>query len=67
MDFAGRPFGSMPDLLAIAERVSKLRAICTKCGDEACRSQRLTDKKDVVALGAGDTYEARCRRCFILS
>ncbi len=64
MDFAGRPFGSIPSLLAIADRVSKLHAICTKCGDDACRSQRLTDQKDVVALGADDTYEARCRRCF---
>ena len=66
MDFAGRPFGPIPHLLATAEKVSKLRAICTKCGDEACRSQRLTNEKDVVALGADDAYEARCRKCFTL-
>ena len=65
MDFAGRPFGAIPHLLAIADQVSKLHAICTKCGDDACRSKRLTDQKDVVALGANDTYEARCRRCFV--
>lgn len=64
MDFAGRPFGSIPSLLAVADRVSKLHAICTQCGDDACRSKRLTDQKDIVALGADDTYEARCRRCF---
>ena len=63
MDFAGRPFGPMPHLLAIADAVTKLHAICTQCGDDACRSYRLSNQKDVVAIGANDTYEARCRRC----
>jgi len=64
LDFAARPFGPIPELLAIAEEVHKIHAICTKCGDDASRSQRLTKEDAVVALGASESYEARCRACF---
>jgi len=67
-DFRGEPFGSMPALMAEAERVSKLHAICMTCGDEASRTQRLVNGKParyddpVVIVGASELYEARCRR-----
>ncbi len=69
MDFRGRPFGPMPYLLAVAERVDKLRAICVVCGAEASRSQRLIngrpayDDDPTVLVGAEEVYEARCRHC----
>lgn len=69
MDFRGRPFGSMPALLAIAEKVDKLHAICVVCGDPATRNQRLIDGKPAPAegptihVGGSESYEARCRRC----
>ncbi|MCA9943317.1 MAG: thymidine kinase [Anaerolineales bacterium] len=69
MDFRGVPFGPMPDLLARAELVSKLHAICVVCGDEASRTQRLIDGQPaafddpVVLVGAAEVYEARCRDC----
>ena len=69
MDFRGRPFGSIPALLAIAEKVDKLHAICVKCGDPATRNQRLIDGKPAPAegptihVGGSESYEARCRRC----
>jgi thymidine kinase len=68
MDFRGRPFGPMPDLLAEADEVVKLRAICAVCGRDASRSQRLIDGKPAPAsaptilVGAQETYEARCRQ-----
>jgi thymidine kinase len=68
MDFRGRPFGPMPDLLAEADEVVKLRAICAICGRDASRSQRLIDGKPAPAsaptilVGAQETYEARCRQ-----
>ena len=67
MDFRGEPFGPMPILMSKAEDVSKLHAICVKCGEEASRTQRLVDghpaKYDdpVVIVGASELYEARCR------
>jgi thymidine kinase len=67
MDFRGEPFGPMPLILATAERVDKLHAICMVCGDEASRTQRLVNgqpaKYDdpVVIVGASELYEARCR------
>ena len=64
MDFSGRPFGSMPGLIAIAEYVTKVHAICVKCGDIANYSYRKVVNEHKVMLGAKDTYEARCRRCF---
>ena len=68
-DFRGVPFGPMPDLLARAEEVQKLHAICVVCGEEASRTQRLIEGKPaafddpVVLVGAAEVYEARCRRC----
>ena len=62
-DFRGLPFGPMPELLAIAEFVTKSLAICMVCGNPAGRSQRLTRDSERVVLGAQDSYEARCRRC----
>ena len=67
MDFRGEPFGPMPLILARAERVDKLHAICMVCGDEASRTQRLVNGKPakyddpVVIVGASELYEARCR------
>ncbi len=71
-DFRGQPFGPMPELLARAEQVSKLHAICVVCGDEASRTQRLIDGKPaafddpVVLVGAAEVYEARCRECHVV-
>jgi len=63
MDFRGHPFGPMPKLLAVAESVTKLSAICVVCGQPASRSQRLVGDQGVVAVGAAESYEARCRFC----
>jgi thymidine kinase len=65
MDFEGRPFGPMPMLMAIAEYVTKVHAICMKCGDLAAFSLRLTGEKEKVVLGEKESYEARCRKCFL--
>jgi len=68
MDFRGEPFGSMPELMSMAEHVSKLHAICMTCGDDASRTQRLVNGKParyddpVVIVGASELYEARCRQ-----
>ncbi|MCG8322205.1 MAG: thymidine kinase [Cytophagales bacterium] len=64
MDFSGRPFGSMPALMAVAEFVTKVHAICVICGDVASYSFRLNQSKEQVLLGETQEYEARCRRCF---
>jgi thymidine kinase len=64
MDFEGNPFDPMPQLLAIAEYVTKVHAICMKCGDLASYSYRLVEVKDKVVLGEKESYEARCRKCF---
>jgi len=64
MDFRGEPFGPMPKLLAIAEEVEKVHAICARCGAAASYTQRLTQAQEQVVVGAADIYEARCRRCF---
>ncbi|MBT4790767.1 MAG: thymidine kinase [Halobacteriovoraceae bacterium] len=61
LDFRGVPFGPMPMLLAMADSVQKIQAICTVCGAPASRSQRLSDCEDDVLLGETDSYEARCR------
>jgi thymidine kinase len=63
MDFRGQPFGPMPKLLAIAESVTKLSAICVVCGNPASRSQRLVGGTGIIAVGAKESYEARCRFC----
>ncbi len=68
-DFRGEPFGAMPQLMAVAEFVDKLHAICVVCGDEACRNQRMIDGRPAqydsptIMVGGGEAYEARCRRC----
>lgn len=61
LDFRAVPFGPMPMLLAMADNVQKIQAICTVCGGAATRSQRLSDSTDRVLLGETDSYEARCR------
>lgn len=63
MDFRGQPFGPMPKLLAVAESVTKLQAVCVSCGMPASRSQRVIGDQSVVAVGAKEMYEARCRFC----
>ena len=63
MDYRGVPFGPMPELLAIAEHVHKINAICARCGAPAAYTQRLTESTERVVVGAADVYEARCRRC----
>jgi thymidine kinase len=64
-DYMGRPFGPMPQLLAIAEYITKTHAICVRCGQPANYSQRIAEVEGRVVIGASDTYEARCRRCFV--
>jgi thymidine kinase len=63
-DYLGKPFEPMPQLLAIAEFISKMRAICMVCGNPANHTQRLVHSQDRVLVGAQGMYEARCRRCF---
>ncbi|HSN53984.1 MAG TPA: thymidine kinase [Candidatus Sulfomarinibacteraceae bacterium] len=63
MDYRGVPFGPMPELLAIAEQVHKIQAICALCGAPASYTQRLTEDEERVLVGATGIYEARCRRC----
>ncbi|MDT4898281.1 MAG: thymidine kinase [Acidobacteriota bacterium] len=64
-DYTGKPFEPMPQLLAIAEYITKTHAICVRCGQPANYSQRTFDSDERVAVGASDRYEARCRRCFV--
>lgn len=63
-DYRGLPFGPMPALMAIAEYVTKLHAVCSRCGGEASRSQRLVSQEGQLFVGGAATYEARCRQCF---
>src|SRR5271155_3858845 len=63
-DFRGPPFEPMPRLLAVAEEITKLLAICVCCGNPAVHTQRLVESEELVVVGASDMYEARCRRCF---
>lgn len=64
MDFKGKPFGPMPNLLAVAEYITKVHAICRHCGNLATHSYRLTPDSETVMLGEKDIYEARCRTCY---
>ena len=64
MDFKGRPFGPMPNLLAISEYITKVHAICPHCGNLATHSYRLSSETDTVVLGEKDKYEPRCRVCY---
>jgi len=63
-DYMGRPFPPMPDLLTLAESITKTLAICMRCGNPAKHTQRLIDSSDLIVVGATGIYEARCRRCF---
>ena len=64
MDYLGKPFGPMPALLAIAEHVTKVHAICMRCGNIANHSHRITDEEALVLLGETTNYEPLCRDCF---
>jgi thymidine kinase len=72
-DFRGIPFGPIPALLALADSITKLHAICTLCGKDAHHSQRLVNGKPasfdepIVKIGAQESYQARCRNCFIIN
>ena len=63
-DYLGRPFTPMPELLCLAESITKTLAICMRCGNPAKHTQRLVESNDLIVVGAADIYEARCRRCF---
>jgi thymidine kinase len=63
-DYLGRPFPPMPDLLTLAEAITKTLAICMRCGNPAKHTQRLVESEDLIVVGATGMYEARCRRCF---
>lgn len=64
MDFQGRPFGAMPELMAVAEYVTKVHAICMHCGELANFSHRTTASQELVVLGETESYEPLCRSCF---
>lgn len=66
MDFRGLPFGPMPNLLAVAEYITKVHAICSHCGNLATHSYRLAEDGETVMLGEKDIYEARCRNCYAM-
>ncbi len=66
MDFKGRPFGTMPQIMAMADSVTKLHAVCVKCGQQAMYSYRLVLNESRILLGEKESYEARCRNCFNL-
>ena len=63
-DYLGRPFAPMPELLAMAESITKTLAICMRCGAPAKHTQWLIESEDLIVVGAAGAYEARCRRCF---
>ena len=64
MDFSGKPFGPMPELMAIAEQITKVHAICMRCGNLAQFSFRKTDEEKIVLLGEKNLYEPLCRMCY---
>ncbi|MBC6994824.1 thymidine kinase [Neolewinella lacunae] len=66
MDFRGEPFGPICQLLAVAEYITKVHAICSHCGNLATHSYRLVQNQETVVLGEKDLYEARCRRCYAM-
>jgi thymidine kinase len=63
-DYLGRPFPPMPALLSMAESITKMLAICMRCGNPAKHTQRLVESQDLIVVGAAGMCEARCRRCF---
>ena len=72
LDFRGIPFGPIPVLMAVADKVTKLKAICMRCGQDSHFTQRLVNNKPakfndpIVLIGAEDCYESRCRQCYII-
>lgn len=66
MDFKGRPFGPMPAMLAVAEYITKVHAICPHCGNLATHSYRLAEDPNTVLLGEKESYEPRCRNCYAM-
>jgi thymidine kinase len=64
MDYMGRPFGPMPQLLSIADFITKVHAICMRCGDIATHSFRLVNNDSKILLGEKESYEPRCRKCY---
>ncbi|MBC7830117.1 MAG: thymidine kinase [Chitinophagaceae bacterium] len=66
MDYTGKPFGQMPNLLAKADFITKLHAICVRCGNIANYSYRKSPENSLVVLGEKDQYEPRCRKCYFL-
>jgi len=66
MDFKGQPFGPMPDMIAMAESVTKLPAVCVRCGNPAMYSYRLSPDDNKILIGEKETYEPRCRVCYNL-
>jgi thymidine kinase len=66
-DWRGRPFGPIPALMSVAEYVTKLHAVCARCGGAATRSQRLVAAEGQLFVGGSAEYEARCRACFVAS
>lgn len=66
MDFKGRPFGPMPAIMAMAESVTKLQAVCVRCGNPALYSYRLVPDERKILLGEKESYEPRCRACYQL-
>ncbi len=65
MDYRGVPFGPMPELLAVADHITKLHAVCVKCGAPALFSHRKSKEEGVVVIGSLDKYEPLCRNCFL--
>lgn len=63
-DYLGRPFHPIPELLAVADEITKTLAICMQCGNPAKHTQRLVASEDLIVVGTSGMYEARCRRCF---
>lgn len=67
MDYQGRPFGPMPAIMAVAEHVSKVHAVCVRCGAPANYSYRINDNENIVLLGEKESYEPRCRYCYYVA
>jgi thymidine kinase len=63
-DYLGNPFAPMPQLMAVAEHVTKVYAVCAVCGAPATRSQRIVQQRETILVGGSDCYEPRCRGCF---
>lgn len=66
MDYKGQPFGPIPDLLAVAEYITKVHAICPHCGNLATHSYRLVNQQQTIMLGEKESYEPRCRTCYAM-